>query len=81
MVLRILQRHFGEWKNEIANFTKAFRRVEKWFCEFYKGISASGKMVLRNLQRHFGEWKNEIAKFAKAFRQSEKWVCENDKGV
>ena len=81
MVLRILQRHFGEWKNEIAKFAKAFRRVEKWFCEICKGISASGKMVLRILQRHFGEWKNEIAKFAKAFRQSEKWVCENDKGV
>ncbi len=72
MGLRILQRHFGEWKNGFANFAKAFRRVEKWFCE---------KMVLRILQRHFGEWKNGFAKFAKAFRRSEKWVCENDKGV
>ena len=67
MVLRILQRHFGEWKNEIANFTKAFWRVEKWFCEFCKGISASGKMVLRNLQRHFGVRKNGFAKMTKAF--------------
>ena len=67
MVLRILQRHFGEWKNGFAKFAKAFRRVEKWFCEFYKGISAGGKMVLRNLQRHFGGRKNGFAKMTKAF--------------
>ena len=81
MGLRILQRHFVGRKNGFANFTKAFRRLEKWVCEFYKGISSVGKMSLRILQRHFGAWKNEIAKFAKAFRRSEKWVCENDKGV
>ena len=37
----------GEAENGFAKMTKAFRRVEKWFCEIDKGISAGGKMVLR----------------------------------
>ena len=67
--------------NVFANLTKAFRQVEKWFCEIYKGISAVGKMVLRILQRHFGGWKNGFANFTKAFRRVEKWFCEIDKGI
>ena len=51
----------GEAENGFAKMTKAFRRVEKWFCEIDKGISAGGKMRLRKWQRHFGGWKNGFA--------------------
>ena len=71
----------GEAENGFAKMTKAFRRVEKWFCEIDKGISTGRKMRLRNSQRHFGGWKNGFAKLTKAFRRVEKWFCEIDKGI
>ena len=70
--------------------TKAFRRLEKWFCEIDKGISAGGKMVLRNykgisevgknaianLTKSFRRLEIAIVNLTKAFRRLEKWDCE-----